>query len=42
MEAGRQLTLGAIIAAVHAMLTILFIGVWFRHQSGGASKRSWT
>jgi formylglycine-generating enzyme required for sulfatase activity len=34
MEAGRQLTLGAIIAAVHAVLTILFIGVWFRHQSG--------
>ena len=28
--------------AVHAVLTILFLGAWLKHQSGGASKRSWT
>ena len=28
--------------AVHAVLAILFVGVWLKHQSGGASKRSWT
>ena len=27
--------------AVHAVLTILFLGAWLKHQSGGASKRSW-
>jgi len=27
--------------AVHAVLAILFIGAWLKHQSGGASKRSW-
>ena len=26
---------------VHAVLAILFIGAWLKHQSGGASKRSW-
>ena len=28
--------------AVHAVLTILFLGAWLKHQSGRASKRSWT
>ena len=28
--------------AVHAVLTILFLGVWLKHQSGTAGKRSWT
>ena len=28
--------------AVHAVLTILFLGVWLKHQPGRASKRSWT
>ena len=28
--------------AVHAVLAILFVGVWLKHQSGRASKRSWT
>jgi len=28
--------------AVHAVLTILFLGVWLKHQSISASKRSWT
>ena len=27
---------------VHAVLAILFIGARLKHQSGGASKRSWT
>jgi hypothetical protein len=28
--------------AVHAVLTILFLGVWLKQESGRASKRSWT
>ena len=28
--------------AIHAVLTILFLGVWFKHHSSRASKRSWT
>ena len=28
--------------AVHAGLAILFVGAWLKHQSGRASKRSWT
>ena len=28
--------------AVHAVLAILFVGACFKHQSGEASKRSWT
>ena len=28
--------------AVHAVLAILFVGAWLKHQSGRASKRSWT
>jgi len=28
--------------AAHAGLAILFVGAWLKHQSGRASKRSWT
>ncbi len=28
--------------AAHAMLAILFVGVWLKHQSSRASKQSWT
>ncbi len=28
--------------AVHAALAILFVGVWLKDHSNGASKRSWT
>lgn len=28
--------------AVHALLTILFLAVWLKHQSGRANERSWT
>ncbi|PYJ68999.1 MAG: hypothetical protein DME76_10450, partial [Verrucomicrobia bacterium] len=28
--------------AVHAVLAILFVGVWLKDHSNGASKRSWT
>ena len=28
--------------AIHAVLTILFLGAWLEHQSSGASKRRWT
>ena len=28
--------------AAHAVLAILFVGAWLKHQSGESSKRSWT
>jgi hypothetical protein len=28
--------------ALHAVLAILFVGAWLKHQPGEASKRSWT